>query len=92
MTKSDRKPAIAAIKDLFAENTDGLREVVRAAMQEMLEAEMTEALGAEKSERSSTRLGYRSGHYERSFVTRVGNLRTAGAAGSRRATELFERY
>jgi putative transposase len=94
MTKNDRKPAIAAIKDLFAENPDGLREVVRAVMQEMLEAEMTEALGAEKSERSSTRLGYRSGHYERSFVTRVGNieLRVPQDRDGRFSTELFERY
>jgi putative transposase len=94
MTKIDRKPAIAAIKGLFAENPDGLREVVRAVMQEMLEAEMTEALGAEKSERSSTRLGYRSGHYERSFVTRVGNLelRVPQDRDGRFSTELFERY
>jgi putative transposase len=94
MTKIERKPAIAAIKDLFAENPDGLREVVRAVMQEMLEAEMTDALGAEKSERTSTRLGYRSGHYGRTLVTRVGNLelRVPQDRDGRFSTELFERY
>jgi transposase-like protein len=94
MTKIERKPAIAAVKDLFAENPDGLREVVRTVMQEMLEAEMTDALGAEKGERTSTRLGYRSGHYQRSFVTRVGNLelRVPQDRDGRFSTELFERY
>jgi transposase-like protein len=52
MTKTEVKPAIAAVKELFAQNPDGLRELVRAVMQEMLEAEMTEALGAGKGERS----------------------------------------
>ena len=51
MTKREAKPGLAAVKDLFAEHSDGLREVVRAVMQEMLEAEMTDALGAGKSER-----------------------------------------
>ena len=45
-----------------------MRSVVQAA----LEAEMTEALGAEKGERTETRLGYRSGYYPRSLITRVG--------------------
>ena len=43
-------------------------------MQEMLEAEMTDALGAEKGERTAARLGYRSGYYSRTLVTRVGKL------------------
>lgn len=94
MTKIERKPAMATIKELFVENPDGLREVVRAVMQEMLEAEMSEALGAEKSQRTSTRLGYRSGHYDRTFVTRVGNLelRVPQDRQGRFSTELFERY
>ena len=52
MTKSEAKPAIAAVNELFAKSPDGLREIVRAVMQEMLEAEMTDALGAEKGERT----------------------------------------
>jgi putative transposase len=58
MTKTGNKPAIAAVKELFAQNPDGLKELVRAVMQEMLEAEMTDAVGAAKGERSDARLGY----------------------------------
>ena len=85
MTKSEAKPAIAAVNALFAKSPDGLREIVRAVMQEVLEAEMTDALGAEKGERTAGRNGYRSGYYGRSLITRVGKLelripqdRTAG--------------
>src|SRR5215469_13592808 len=46
----------------------------RAALQEVLEAEMTEALSAEKGERTAGRLGYRSGYYDRTLITRVGKL------------------
>src|SRR3984957_5018879 len=58
MTKSEAKPAIAAVNELFSKSPDGLGEIVRAVMQEMLEAEMTDALGAEKGERTAARLGY----------------------------------
>ncbi len=53
MTKTEAKPAIAAVNDLFSQSPDGLREIVRAVMQEMLEAEMTDALGAGKGERAA---------------------------------------
>ena len=42
-------------------------------MQEMQEAEMTDALGAEKGEGTESRLGYRSGYYTRTLVTRMGH-------------------
>src|SRR3546814_4792414 len=73
---------------------DALREIVRSVMQAMLEAEMDEALGAGKSERSDARLGYRSGHYPRTLVTRVGKLelRVPQDRAGRFSTELFERY
>lgn len=74
MTRSEARPAIAVVKDLFAHNPDGLREVVRAVLQELLEAEMTEAVGAAKSERTDNRLGYRSGSYALTLVTRLGKL------------------
>ena len=35
---------------------------------------MTDALGAEKGERTVARLGYRSGYYARTLITRVGKL------------------
>jgi transposase-like protein len=98
MTKSEAKPAIAAVNELFSElfskSPDGLREIVRAVMQEMLEAEMTDALGAEKGERTAARLGYRSGYYTRTLVTRVGKLelRVPQDRDGRFSTELFERY
>jgi putative transposase len=45
MTRSEAKPAFAAVNELFSKSPDGLREIVRAVLQEMLEAEMTDALG-----------------------------------------------
>jgi putative transposase len=94
MTKSEAKPTIAAVNELFSKSPDGLREIVRAVMQEMLEAEMTDALGAEKGERTAARLGYRSGSYTRTLVTRVGKLelRVPQDRDGRFSTELFERY
>jgi putative transposase len=68
--------------------------VIRAVMQEVLEAEMDEALGASKGERTPERLGYRSGYYGRTLVTRVGKLelRVPQDRAGRFSTELFERY
>src|SRR3546814_5088491 len=68
--------------------------MVRSVMQAMLEAEMDEALGAGKSERSDARLGYCSGHYPRTPVTRFGKLelRAPQDCAGRFSTELFERY
>ncbi|RUV77959.1 IS256 family transposase [Mesorhizobium sp. M1A.F.Ca.IN.020.30.1.1] len=94
MTKTEDKSAIAAVKDILLSNPDGLHEVIRAVMQEVLEAEMDEALGASKSERTPERLGYRSGYYGRTLVTRVGKLelRVPQDRAGRFSTELFERY
>jgi putative transposase len=94
MTKTEGKPAIAAVKELFAGSSDGLREIVRAVVQEMLETKMTDALNAGKSERTAARIGYRSGYYTRTLVTRVGKLelRVPKDRDGRFSTELFERY
>src|SRR5689334_3050058 len=97
MTVAQAKLSVAAAKELLKGDPDGLREVVRAVLQEVLEvleAEMTEALGAAKGERSAGRLGYRSGHYGRTLVTRVGKLelRVPQDRDGRFSTELFERY
>jgi transposase-like protein len=75
-------------------NHDMLRKIVQDLLQEMLEGEMTEALGASKSERSDGRVGYRSGHYNRTLITRVGKLelRVPQDRDGRFSTELFERY
>ena len=55
---------------------------------------MTEALGAAKSERTSDRLGYRSGCCKRHLTTRVGQieLRVPQDRNGASGTELFERY
>src|SRR5215475_8887466 len=94
MTKTEGKPAIASVNELLAKSPDGLREIVRAVMQEMLEAAMTEAIGATKGERTPARLGYRSGYYVRTLVTRVGKLelRVPQDRDGRFSTEVFERY
>ncbi|MGH8733896.1 MAG: IS256 family transposase [Burkholderiales bacterium] len=78
----------------MAEDRDFLRPLVQAVLQELLEAEMTEVLGAEKGERSVARLGYRSGYYDRTLVSRVGKLelRVPQDREGRFSTELFERY
>jgi transposase-like protein len=94
MTKVEGKLAVAAAKELLKGNPDGLREIVRAVLQEVLEAEMTDALGAAKSERTAGRLGYRAGYYGRTLITRVGKLelRVPQDREGRFSTELFERY
>jgi hypothetical protein len=94
MTKTEGKSASAAVKDILLQSPDGLREVVRAVLQEVLEAEMDEALGASKGERTPERLGYRSGHYGRTLITRVGKLelRVPQDRSGHFSTELFERY
>jgi transposase-like protein len=73
---------------------DYLRSVVEEVVQQILEAEMDEALGAEKSERTPNRRGYRSGHYRRTLITRVGKLelRVPQDRQGNFRTELFERY
>ena len=94
MTRIEAKPAIASVNELFSKSPDGLREIVRTVMQEMLEGEMTDALSAEKGERTTARLGYRSGYYTRTLITRVGKLelRVPQDRAGRFSTELFERY
>src|SRR3546814_5088068 len=94
MTRTEIRPAGSAVKEWLAQEPDALREIVRSVMKAMLEAEMDEALVAGKSERSDARLGYRSGHYPRTLVTRVGKLelRVPQDRAGRFSTELFERY
>lgn len=94
MTVEKLRPTLAEIKGLLSSDKDFLKPIVRAILQEVLEAEMTEALGAGKGERVEGRLGYRSGYYGRSLVTRIGKieLRVPQDRQGRFSTELFERY
>jgi putative transposase len=94
MTKREGKTEAIDLKELLADDGDYLRVMVEAIVQATLEAEMTEAVGAAKGERSSGRLGYRSGYYSRSLITRVGTLelRVPQDRQGRFSTALFERY
>jgi putative transposase len=94
MPRGKLRLTIEEVKALLAEDQDFLRPLVETVLQELLEAEMTAALGAEKGERTPVRLGYRSGHYDRTLVTRVGKLelRVPQDRAGRFSTELFERY
>ena len=94
MTTRKIKSGKIDVKALLAEDEEFLRALVRTALQEVLETEMTETVGAEKGERTAGRLGYRSGHYGRTLITRVGKLelRVPQDRAGRFSTELFERY
>jgi putative transposase len=81
-------------KALMGDQEDFLRPLVQEIVQQVLEAEMDDALGASRSERTAGRLGYRSGHYGRTLMTRVGpiELRVPQDRQGRFRTEVFERY
>jgi transposase-like protein len=86
MTERKSRPEGIDVKAVLAGDEAFIRTAVRAALQEVLEAEMTEAVGAAKGERTANRMGYRSGYYGRTLITRVGNPRDEvpggqGAAG-----------
>jgi transposase-like protein len=51
---------------------EALRSKVREVIEELLQAELEETLGAVRHERTSERLGYRNGSYERQLVTETG--------------------
>lgn len=55
---------------------------------------MEKALQAAKSERIEGRLGYRSGYYSRSLITRIGKLELRIPQDRQRcfSTKIFERY
>jgi transposase-like protein len=94
MTESKFRSRRLNLQEIFAADKDSFRELLREVLQEVLEQEMTEAIGAEKGERSSGRLGYRSGYYGRALVTRVGKLelRIPQDRQGHFSTQIFERY
>mgnify|MGYP001404524237 FL=1 len=94
MTQKKNRITVSEIKELLAKDQDFLRPLVEEVVQQVLEAEMDEALGAQKGERTTTRLGYRSGYYSRTLITRVGKLelRVPQDRQGRFRTEVFERY
>ena len=82
------------LKELLKGDQDFLKAMVQGLVQEVLEGEMDQTLLAGKSERTEGRLGYRSGYYSRSLITRVGRieLRVPQDRQGRFSTEVFERY
>lgn len=82
------------LKALLRDEQDMMRVLVQEVVQQVLEAEMDEALQAGKGERTESRLGYRSGYYPRTLITRVGRLelRVPQDRQGRFSTEVFERY
>ena len=93
-TNANVRPARRTARELVSTDPDLLREIISVTLQEMLEAEMDEAIGAQKGERSPSRLSYRSGHYPRTLLTRVGKieLRVPRDREGRFSTQIFERY
>ena len=94
MTRKQSKTTISELKELLTKDKDFLRPLVEEVVQQVLEAEMDEAVGAQKGERTANRLGYRSGYYGRTLITRVGKLelRIPQDRQGRFRTEVFERY
>jgi putative transposase len=94
MTHKKNKTERIDWKEELSGQDDFLRQIVHRVVQEVLEAEMDEAVGAEKGERTQQRVGYRSGYYSRTLVTRVGKLelRVPQDRQGRFRTEVFERY
>ena len=73
---------------------DALRQMLTTLIQSMLEAEFTQFLGATPHERTAARTGWRNGHRERQFTTRVGtlSLRVPRDRAGEFAPSLFARY
>ena len=75
-----------------------LRDLVRSSVEETLNAlldhETEELVNAEKYERSGNRKGYRSGHYNRNFLTTAGDvtLKVPKLKGVQFETAIIERY
>src|SRR6476620_11596581 len=94
MTRKQNSAKQMNWKAMMAEQKDFLRPLIQEVLQQVMEAEMDEALGAEKSQRTPMRVGYRSGYYGRTLVTRVGKLelRVPQDRQGRFRTEIFERY
>jgi len=52
-----------------------VRDTVEETLNAMLDAEADQLCNAQKHERSSERQGYRAGHYERTLLTKAGEVK-----------------
>ena len=84
----------AELKEILEQDADLLKPAMQQLVQETLEAEMDAFIGAGRYERTDSHQGYRSGHYPRSLITRVGKieLRVPQDRDGNFSTELFERF
>ena len=82
------------VKTILSQESDFLKPLLKRLLDEIFQAEMKEAVGAESYQRSGNRRGYRSGYYNRQYVTRVGSieLQIPRDREGKFSTELFERY
>src|SRR5512137_941859 len=82
------------VKHALLQDDDFLRPLIERVVQEVLELDMEESLHAAKGERTSARLGYRSGYYARGLITRIGQLelRVPQDRQGHFRTAVFERY
>lgn len=94
MVRKNSIVSASELKGLLEGEQDVLKELVRTVVQQTLEAEMEAALGAAKGERTESLLGYRSGYYGRTLITRVGKLelRVPQDRQGQFSTQVFERY
>src|SRR6185437_4208048 len=94
MTRKQNNAKEPDWKALLGEQGDFVRPLAQAILQQVMEAEMNEAVAAGKGERTVSRVGYRSGYYSRTLITRVGKLelRVPQDRDGRFRTEVFERY
>ena len=94
MNNEDCNDRDALMASYLADDPDFAKQLVEEALNVVLEGEMTDLLGCEKGERSTTRRGYRSGHYTRQLTMKVGTieLRVPQDRDGRFSTRVFERY
>jgi transposase-like protein len=86
--------ASAAFESLLSADRDLLKDSFTEVLEQIQESEMTETLGASRSEPTAGRSSYRSGLYQRSFVTRIGKqeLRVPCDRNGEFSPKLFARY
>ena len=93
-TRAKRSAKSSRIEALVGDDRELFKGLLKKSLQEVLEAEMTEAVRAGPGERTTDRVGYRSGYYSRGLVTRIGKLelRVPRDREGRFSTELFDRF
>ena len=92
-TRTKRSAKSSRIDALVGDDRALLKGRLKESLQEVLEAEMTEAVGAGPGERTTDRVGYRSGYDSRGVVTRIGKVefRVPRDREGRFSTELCDR-